>query len=277
MRAIPFLVALLLASCGGAATSASPASPPGPGVAPNVTFIIPSATPVPIAATPDIDATVKAAVAATVSAMQVSNNPIQPSLTLAATKAPAPSATATSRPAVVPPTAQATVAVLPTQASPVQSYPDGNYLVGTDLPAGTYRTVGTGTSCYWARMDKNQGTIDNDLGATGGLITLVATDFELQVKRCGGFTPLSQIQRLGQDAQRAARPDGKYLPGYDIAPGVWRSDGSVGGDSCYWARQDIRQNTLDNYLGNSRAVITIRSTDAQVEFKRCGVWTRIQD
>lgn len=49
--------------------------------------------------------------------------------------------------------------------APVQ-ITDGTYVVGTDIPAGTYRTDGTGSlsgDCYWA-LHKNDG------GAAGDII-----------------------------------------------------------------------------------------------------------
>jgi len=186
-------------------------------------------------------------------------------------------ATVTPRATSVPPTASPTVAAILPQAQPASIYPDGNYLIGIDLPPGTYRTVGPGDSCYWARKDRNQKTINNSIGSAGGLLTLISSDFELRVDDCGGFVPLSQVPRLSQNDQFASHRDGKYLPGYDIAPGIWRSDGSAGGDSCYWARRDINQKTLDNYIGNPKAVVTIRSTDAEIDFDDCGLWTRISD
>jgi hypothetical protein len=193
------------------------------------------------------------------------------------TRTPLPPATVTPRATNVPPIASPAVTGVRPQAQPASTYPDGNYLIGIDLPPGTYRTVGSGDSCYWARKDRNQKTIDNSLGSAGGLLTLISSDFELRVEDCGGFVPLTLVSRLGQNDQVAPHKDGKYLPGYDIAPGIWRSDGSAGGDSCYWARKDINQKTLDNYIGNPKAIVTIRSTDAEIDFDGCGLWTRVSD
>jgi hypothetical protein len=40
---------------------------------------------------------------------------------------------------------------------------DGNYVVGSDLPAGTYRTTGTEwDACYWARVQGDGAIIEND-------------------------------------------------------------------------------------------------------------------
>lgn len=55
------------------------------------------------------------------------------------------------------PTARATV-----PAAPDTTVSQGSYLVGTDIPAGTYRTPGPAASdtplCYWARAKDSSGT-----------------------------------------------------------------------------------------------------------------------
>lgn len=40
---------------------------------------------------------------------------------------------------------------------------DGNYIVGSDLRAGTYRTTGTEwDTCYWAQVQGDGAIIEND-------------------------------------------------------------------------------------------------------------------
>lgn len=68
-------------------------------------------------------------------------------------------------------------------ATPPNSFTDGTYLVGSDMPAGNYVTDGTGSStpsgsCYWSR-NKNDGgsagdVIKNNYGAGPGRFTAQA-------------------------------------------------------------------------------------------------------
>lgn len=69
---------------------------------------------------------------------------------------------------------------------------------------------------------------------------------------------------------REAKSDGFWTVGEEIAPGTWESQGS--GDGCYWARLDSEQGIIDNHFGNAGGRITIRSSDAEVEFNGCGQW-----
>lgn len=68
----------------------------------------------------------------------------------------------------------------------------------------------------------------------------------------------------------AARGDGFYTVGDEIAPGAWRSTGT--GDGCYWERLDADQDILDNHFGDAGGTVTIRSSDYEVHFDDCGAW-----
>jgi hypothetical protein len=67
--------------------------------------------------------------------------------------------------------------------------------------------------------------------------------------------------------------DGFYLIGVDIAPGVWRSNGT--GDSCYWAITSKTGDILSNHFGMSGGTAYIPANGFQVEFSDCGIWTYI--
>lgn len=63
---------------------------------------------------------------------------------------------------------RATVTSAPAQGLPPGQFSDGTYLVGTDMPVGTYVTDGSGSdtasgSCYWSRNK-------NDAGSAGNVI-----------------------------------------------------------------------------------------------------------
>lgn len=50
-------------------------------------------------------------------------------------------------------------------AGPLTTVSEGTYLVGTDMVAGSYKSAGSSTGCYWARLkdDSGRNIIANDL------------------------------------------------------------------------------------------------------------------
>src|SRR5688572_17427405 len=64
--------------------------------------------------------------------------------------------------------------------------------------------------------------------------------------------------------------DGFYLVNVDIAPGVWRSNGT--GDGCYWATTRQTGSIIDNHFGASGGTAYIAASAFQVEFDDCGTW-----
>ena len=64
---------------------------------------------------------------------------------------------------------------------------------------------------------------------------------------------------------------GFYLVGLEIAPGVWRSNGS--GDGCYWAITNRTGDILTNFYGMAGGTLYVPSDGFQVELQRgCGDW-----
>ena len=76
------------------------------------------------------------------------------------------------------------------------------------------------------------------------------------------------------DPLKAKRGNGIYLVGVDIAPGVWRSDGT--GDSCYWEISTAQGKIINNHFGLSGGTAYVSPTAFQVMFKKCGYWTWLQ-
>ena len=64
-------------------------------------------------------------------------------------------------------------------AAPVGAITDGIWLVGDEVPPGTYTSPGS-DSCYWARLNGFGGTADNIitnyLGSTSPIVTIAASD-----------------------------------------------------------------------------------------------------
>jgi hypothetical protein len=71
------------------------------------------------------------------------------------------------------------------------TFPDGTYIVGTDLTAGTYRAPAS-PGCYWQRLKGFSGSmsdiIANENTDTGGIVTIAASDKGFQSSRCGTWT-----------------------------------------------------------------------------------------
>ena len=66
------------------------------------------------------------------------------------------------------------------------SYSDGVYLVGEDIPAGTYDGVVNGTIGYWARLKATDGTIssiiENSIPKGPFVLTVVVGDAALELR-----------------------------------------------------------------------------------------------
>lgn len=73
------------------------------------------------------------------------------------------------------------------------------------------------------------------------------------------------------DPLKQSHRDGFYLIGVDIAPGVWRSDGSQ--DDCYWAVTRADGDIIDNHFGMAGGTAFLPSSGFQVQFEDCGTWT----
>ncbi len=72
---------------------------------------------------------------------------------------------------------------------------DGIYIVGSDIAAGTWRSVGGGSLCYAARLSGFSGEFDeliaNDVSSEGGLImTIAASDRGFETSGCGTWTKI---------------------------------------------------------------------------------------
>jgi hypothetical protein len=189
-----------------------------------------------------------------------------PTITPTPTETPTPTNTPTATP--TPDLAKtATVEAFGVQAAPKR---DGFYLVGVDIAPGKWHSTGTGSGCYWARLDANQDLLGNNFGSAGGTVTIRPTDYEVEFNGCGTWEYVEGADQILQADAEEPKGDGFYTIGVEIAVGRWKSNGT--GDICYWARLDGNQNILDNHFGNAGGTVTIRATDYEVEFNDCGEW-----
>ena len=159
----------------------------------------------------------------------------------------------------------------PRSSRPSTSFGDGTHIVGEDIAPGTYRAPG-GEGCYWARLSGFGGSGDDVLGANAAsfisqIVTITSSDAGLESSGCGQWT---------RSSPRSSRPstsfgDGTHIVGEDISPGTYRASG---GTSCYWVRlRDFSGSGVVDAGFDTDPTVTIESTDAGFESRRCGQWT----
>ncbi len=164
--------------------------------------------------------------------------------------------------------------VTPVPETPDSPKSDGFYIVGEDIASGKWESTGTGTDCYWERLDAAQETLGNHFGLAGGTITILETDHEVQFKNCGTWEYVEDGEQVLQPDATDPKEDGFYTVGVEIVPGKWESTGT--GADCYWARLDAYQETLGNHFGIAGGTITILETDYEVHLKGCGTWKYVE-
>lgn len=64
---------------------------------------------------------------------------------------------------------------------------DGSHVVGSEIPAGRYRTVGPVSDCYWERQNAAGETIDNNfvISAPQVIMNVQGSDFAVYSEDCG--------------------------------------------------------------------------------------------
>lgn len=156
-------------------------------------------------------------------------------------------------------------------------FSDGNFVVGTDIQAGTYRTRSKPSACYYARLSGFSGELGEILANENtyypAIVTIAPTDKGFKSSGCGTWTQdLSQITK-----DKTTFEDGMFIVGTDIEPGTYRSSGE---GSCYYARLSGFSGSLGNISANenteSSAIVTITSSDKGFKSSGCGTWTKIK-
>lgn len=170
--------------------------------------------------------------------------------------------------------------------TPARTYGDGTYLVGKDIPPGTYATTvpSDSKSCFWERdrtLDPNRTDmiIDSDSLDAGaqGLVVIAPTDEAFGTIGCGQWRlatgPASPATRIGE---------GTYRVGVDIVPGRYATtvpDDSLG---CYWERTRTLDGgdphatiaKRDELPPGTRVTVAIAPTDKLFKTSGCGTFTR---
>lgn len=156
------------------------------------------------------------------------------------------------------------------------TFGNGTQIIGTDIPAGTYRTRLTNASCYWARLSGFGGTLDeiivNNFTDGPEVVTIAPTDAGFESSGCAMWSSDLSAVTAGLTEPFGY---GTFMVGIDIAPGTWRASS---GETCYWARLTGFGGTLSEIITNDfggATVVTIDPSDVGFTSSRCGTWTRV--
>lgn len=156
-------------------------------------------------------------------------------------------------------------------------FKDGNYVVGTDIQAGTYRTRKGSSGCYYARLSGFSGELGdivaNENTNAPAIVTIAPTDKGFKSSGCGTWTQdLSAIT-----TSQTSFGDGMFIIGTDIDAGTYKSTGA---SSCYYARLGGFSGQLGDIIANentdSQAIVTIDAGDTGFKSSGCGTWTKMQ-
>lgn len=153
---------------------------------------------------------------------------------------------------------------------------DGTYRVGTQIKPGLYKATGTGSGCYWERLSGFSGSLSqinaNYFGTARTYVQILTGDVGFSTDGCGSWTT---VPSNGAKSTRITT-DGTYRVGIDILPGTYYGYGA--GDSCYWATLSgfgsSFGETIENYFGPARTIVTIPSSAQGFEVQGCGTLTR---
>lgn len=145
--------------------------------------------------------------------------------------------------------------------------PDGTYAVGAEIEPGVYR-VGK----YWARLDRGQNIIDNDLnqGTCPSLVVVRPNDAYVEIRG----------KAVAVEAAASVHPiedkctGGTFLVGKDIEPGRYRIEASGQG---YWARLNAKLGTIANQLSDGQLIVVVRPTDFAVKLSGVESMERMPD
>lgn len=210
-------------------------------------------------------------------AVGIANSGNKPNASVAASATPTRvvAIATTAAPTTAVPTAPPTATPKPA-ATPFH-FGSGQKNVGTDLPAGTYRTRQASPSCYWQRLSGFGGTISEIIanGNTNGpaVVTIAASDKGFDSTRCAEWSAdLSAISKAPTDPFG----EGTLIVGTDIAPGTWHNSGTPG---CSWQRMSGFTGGVGDIIANGNtdtAVnVTIGPGDKGFSSARCGTWTKV--
>jgi len=159
------------------------------------------------------------------------------------------------------------------------SFGPGTWIVGSEVPASTYRNSGFSSGCYWERLS----------GFSGQLSDIIANNFDsvrqiVEVKPTDvGFSSTANCGTWSNDLSASKAPtasfgSGHWLVGSEVAAGTWRNAPVETG--CYWERLSGFSGQLSDIIANDfvadMSVSIVNVGVADVGFytdAACGTWT----
>ena len=82
--------------------------------------------------------------------------------------------------------APAPAAPAPAPAASGSSFPDGSYLIGSEMPAGNYTASGGSDTCVWLTYDSSHEPVTSGFGR---IATVPASSYSFESSGCGTWSP----------------------------------------------------------------------------------------
>ena len=162
--------------------------------------------------------------------------------------------------------------------TPMSSFADGVYAVGSQVVPGRYVTTAGTTDCFWQRLSGFSGVpaerITNNVGSGQRIVDIAANDTGFVTSGCGTWTLLSALPV----SPASTFVDGVYAVGSQVLPGQYEA---IATSACAWERRSGFARTpgtselLANGSGIGPIFLTIAATDVGVVSTGCGTWNRI--
>ena len=157
--------------------------------------------------------------------------------------------------------------------TPVDTIPDGIWVVDNEIPIGTYASIG-GDECQWVHFSGFDWSTDSLLAAVSNygrqLVDLNSPASTLLTVGCGEWRPLS-----GSITQVDPIPDGIWVVGDEISPGVYASSG---GKNCFWGRlQEFDDYFTEEGRGTGRQIVEIEDGDRAFGTQGCDGWSPLSE
>ena len=168
---------------------------------------------------------------------------------------------------------------------PFGEFGAGAYEVGREIEPGIYESSVDSERCFWFYLD-NWLYEDSSSSAVvvwqfGRPVVEIPEDaFGFYSARCGTWT-LRDASVSGDAATSFG--DGSYIPGIDIAPGLYASAGGDG--ACEWYRTspvslfggDSAGDSAGGLRSSGRQVAEIKSGDVGFSARGCGEWAQVEE
>ena len=157
--------------------------------------------------------------------------------------------------------------------TPVKTIPDGIWVVGEEIPIGTYASMG-GDKCLWFHFNGFDWSTDALLAVSSNagrqIVDLKSSASILFTVGCGEWRPLSEYITPVD-----AIPDGVWVVGDEVELGVYAS---AGGTNCFWGRlQELDGYFLEQGRGAGRQIVEIEDGDRAFGTEGCSEWRPLSE